>query len=479
MKILVLQLARLGDIYLSWPAIRALRRQYPQAELHLMIRYRFRHATEGLDDIDHLWILETHKLLEPLLDDSADLNASTSEVVGAISQLRAQNYDLIINLTYSPVSSYLTKSIAQPTTQVRGYSRSDDGFLSIPDDASAYFFAQVGIGRDNRIHLSEIFAQAADVSLVREDWRPPEVNKTSSVFTQPYIVLHLGASQIEKSYWPEKWKSVARQLLASWDGNLVLIGSTEEKKSAQIISDSPRILNLVGQTRLYDLFPLIKNSQLLIGADSAPIHIASLTHTKCLNLSFECVNFWETGPKTPGSRILWAPDPGGLPSDRVVGEAINLLVDLKPLGDVVTVADYTESYQLSNPKEFSWDLISCIYLGGPFPITAEPQILSGIQKIYELNRLAQKQLQEIARNPGNQTLYGVLERIDETIDTVARLVRSLAPLVRWYQTEKVRLGPMSVSELVHATWRIHEQLDGFIVDWWKALNLEVTHALKA
>lgn len=48
MKILVLQLARFGDIYLTWPALRALRRRYPDASIHLLVRERFVAATEGL-----------------------------------------------------------------------------------------------------------------------------------------------------------------------------------------------------------------------------------------------------------------------------------------------------------------------------------------------------------------------------------------------------------------------------------------------
>ncbi len=37
MKILVLQLARLGDIYMSWPMIRAVKRKYPNAEIDIQV----------------------------------------------------------------------------------------------------------------------------------------------------------------------------------------------------------------------------------------------------------------------------------------------------------------------------------------------------------------------------------------------------------------------------------------------------------
>ena len=66
MKILVIQIARLGDILMTWPAMRALRRAHPQAEIHLLVRPRFEAATRGLECVDRVIAMPSLEILEPL-----------------------------------------------------------------------------------------------------------------------------------------------------------------------------------------------------------------------------------------------------------------------------------------------------------------------------------------------------------------------------------------------------------------------------
>src|SRR5205807_1295099 len=78
------------------------------------------------------------------------LEASHAELKSFLQPLCEANFDTIINLSFSPASSFLTDYLASSRTDVRGYTRHSDGHFNIPDDTSAYFYAQVGIGRANR-----------------------------------------------------------------------------------------------------------------------------------------------------------------------------------------------------------------------------------------------------------------------------------------------------------------------------------------
>src|SRR4051812_26652572 len=129
MKILILQLARLGDIFLSRPAIRALKDQFPEAQIEIMVRYRFRHALAGLVQVDRIWFLDSRTILRPVLEDPQNWRESSHELDQLIADLRGQGYERIINLSFSPMSSYLTHAITTESTEVRGYTRSSDGYL--------------------------------------------------------------------------------------------------------------------------------------------------------------------------------------------------------------------------------------------------------------------------------------------------------------------------------------------------------------
>ena len=55
MKILIIQLARLGDIYQSWPTLKAVKRANPGAEIHFLTRSKFAAAAPGPELVDRHW----------------------------------------------------------------------------------------------------------------------------------------------------------------------------------------------------------------------------------------------------------------------------------------------------------------------------------------------------------------------------------------------------------------------------------------
>src|SRR4051794_20777995 len=99
MKILVLQLARFGDIYLTWPTLRALHRIHPEAEVHLLTREKFAGATVGLANIV-AHTLPTAQIL------GRGQEAMENHLNSWLETL-SNDWDLIINLSFSPFSSYL------------------------------------------------------------------------------------------------------------------------------------------------------------------------------------------------------------------------------------------------------------------------------------------------------------------------------------------------------------------------------------
>src|SRR4030067_2943794 len=147
MKILCLQLARFGDVYQTWPVLNGLRRENPGAEIHFLVRERFREATVGLLSVDKVISLPSREIFTAILCEQPQVNNSLKVLEYFIEGLTGEKYDRIINLSFSPASSYLVDAIAGENALITGYTRQSDGFLKIPDDASRYFYAQVGTGK--------------------------------------------------------------------------------------------------------------------------------------------------------------------------------------------------------------------------------------------------------------------------------------------------------------------------------------------
>jgi heptosyltransferase-3 len=483
MKTLVLQMARLGDILQTWPTLRALKRLDPQGELHILARGRFHGALNGVEAVDRVWQFNSKDILAPLFKSEPELAVAIGQLEQLIAELRDEGFDRVINLSFSPLSSSLVEAFTTPLTEVSGYSRSNDGYLKIPDDASAFFYAQVGPARANRIHLTDLFAHVAGVDLQSSDWRAPHVNpdavREKFSLAKTFVLVHVGASQKEKTLSWMKWAPVVNGLLAADKCEVVLIGSAEENDVASKIvcaASGRQPLSLVGKTDMSELFALVSEAQLLIGGDSGPVHIASLFGTPVLNLSFPSVALWETGPKSPGSRIVYLEEEGAVPSDSLVFEALSMLPavgeahtfhrqlpTLEVLArDQAYIPGPVTSLQNSPSvkKLFQWELIRAIYMGEVFPPAPNELFLDGVRQLIDVNLLALEQIAVLNGQVQTQsaTASAILTRVDEIIEQIARLVPDLSPLIRWFQTEQLRIGPMPVSQLILTTESVHRRL---------------------
>lgn len=461
MKILVLQLARLGDIYQSWPTLNALKRQ--GSEVHLLTRSSFAQAAPTF--VDKTWTLDARAILSHVVDERPNIDASLAGLEELCDSLKAENFDRVINLSYSPFSASLTYEIAGDA-EVIGYTRHSDRTLKIPDDASAYFYAQVGVGKANRLHVVDLFAHAAGVELTDADWAfgaartaCPLINETG----RGGIVVHLGASNLAKTLSWSKWLQIVKGLLSKTDVPVILVGSAAEAEIAEKVSGvygSRKPLNLVGRTSLQELYALVDAAALVVGGDSAPVQIASLTDTPVFNLSFPMVSLWETGPRAAGSRILPLESEDQFTSEDIVGEIVSTLRQTWPSLPVVRVPSRTTPYIETRPlaQSFDWKLVQALYMGEMFPAAPSSTFLLGLQRLEEVNLLAIEQIAALKKDPKNQTASLILNRADEVMDHVISLVPEIAPIVRWFRVERVRIAPMSLENLLTETRHVHERL---------------------
>lgn len=459
MRILVIQLARLGDIYMTWPVVRALKRTHPQAEIHLLTRNRFQAAVEGLQEVDQHHQLNVAGLLEPLLIDE-NLESSLRLLQKKIHGLRGNRFDKIINLSFSPVSSYLTNAISTENTEVRGYSRHQDGTLKICDENSGYFYSQVGASGANRVHITDLFAAVADVDYAVEDWCGPNLEVASShVLPEKYAVLHVGASEGHKAPSVEELLEVIHAYSeVRPEGAIVLVGAEDEKSIAEElvqIRSSLTLRNLVGQTKLIETFALLQDAEILIGGDSAPLHMAALTDTCTLNLNKGRINFYETGPKAGKAGVLLMEKSEDLRADLRDSLAFLLLEEpSKPFWLILRSYESIESFASLETHKFEWDLIKAIYLSQPFPVIDSMEVLKGAIELANINTFAIEQIQSIPEK-GLQLIGPLLDSAEDVIQKISRLVPELSPMVNWYNAEKVRIGPGSTEEICAATLHVH------------------------
>lgn len=464
MKILLIQLARFGDILQTVPTLKALRRENPSAEIHVVVRSSFKEAAAALTEATAIWPFYTEDVLKPLLRYPINMADSTGYVEQFAKSQLDFGFDKIINLSFSPFSSFLCSILDPSASKTSGYTRHTDGYLNIPDDASAYFYAQVGLGRENRVHICDVFAQVAGVNLVPEDFSCEVPAGTHFNLPKNYILIHIGASQKNKTFNSEQWRQVVRGLIDTSDVSVGLVGSKAEDTVAQEITSligNERLINLVGHTSFRDLFELVKNASLIIAADSALMNVASLVGTQCLNLSSSAVNYWETGPRTVGSGILYAKTISEINPSDVVNDGLKMLFREKTVHCVAQTIFDVPSFLQNAPTDenLAWQFIKAIYMGGDLPTVLSEKMIMGMMQLREVLSVIMEQIEMIIKGKEGKVHATIIDRSEVLITRIKNLCPELSPLIRWYETEKIRIVPGQVALLAQKTHKICQSLE--------------------
>lgn len=460
MKTLVIQLARFGDIYQSWPSLLALADD-PGREVHLLVRDRFKAATIGLPSSIHIHVLPTKELIEPFYTSSDSEDMPAGGFTDWLEELKKFNFKQVINLSFSPFSSYLSSYFEMHGATIFGYTRHSDSFLNMNDDASAYFYAQVGIDRPNRIHLTQIFSMVAGVELKSSHLHPNFLHALTSDFSieKEYFVLHVGASDLGKAMDKSQLSDLVQSFLDSRSESLVLVGVSSEQEMAQAAKPylgSERIFDLTGKTRIEELFPIIKNSCGLIGCDSAPVHIASLLNKPIINLRNNCVNSFETGPFSERFIICELEQTSTYSGPRL-SENLRTLLSSKQVQDIP---------ETSEIKKQQWVMLQALYLGGSYPVRIPKSTATHLTQMVDW-------LPEVfsaTKNPHVNAHQELLRSFDQALVQIEKADPLLSIVIRWFNAERIRIKPGSVEAVQSATLDCLNRLFLILSDWVRVLG---------
>ena len=270
MKLLLLQLKRIGDLILTTPAIAALRKNYPDSHITLAVSNECADLLPAISNVDRVLIARRN-----LRD------------VAMVSSVAGKKFDYCIDFTGNDRSAFLTllsgapKRVAsyrvreQSKTRARAYT--DFVGVRVRDlHTIEYNLALLG-ALDVR---AESTAPQLDLPQTTRD--KAERLRRENKIGQSYVVLHPGSARREKLWNAERWAEVINHFAEDTDRDLVLTSGPSADEQAHIAkitkSARQRFFNLSGKTDLLTLAALISRAQLLVTVDSAPVHFAAASH---------------------------------------------------------------------------------------------------------------------------------------------------------------------------------------------------------
>ncbi len=288
-NILVIELKRIGDILVATPTLKALKKNFPQANIDIVIPPGMEEVLLLNPNINKILVWDRDKIKE-------NYNIYLQQI--------KEKYDLGIilhNGTY--LVSKLLKDANIPyrigCTKV-GLSEPKGYFLTkqlLPDRKLKHKIEDnLDVLKLININNIEDKSPEAYVSKEADLWAKQKF-KEHKINSKDFIVVFSVVSWTHPTWFKERFAELADKLIEDYKAKIIFLGTDKEKNFIEEIKISMKnkSLDLAGKTSIQELFSLIKRANLVIGIDSASTNIAAA-------LSKPVIALFGAGDKT-----IWQP----------------------------------------------------------------------------------------------------------------------------------------------------------------------------
>ncbi len=318
MKILVLQLKRIGDLILTTPPLVALRERFPNAHISLCVMDGCAGLLPAIPGVDEVFVVRRK-----------------GSNAGLWLKLALRQFDVCLDFTGNDRSAFLSVLSKASRRIAFGWVQKSShraNFYNELVDSSVRENHTVDHYLD-LLRPLEIEARGTPVTLCLP---PASRERAAELLSQAgvegkYAVVHPGTARIEKYWEPRRWADVIDHCQQKLGLPCVVTGSSETFEKAHIAEikgalHSPA-RDLSGRGDLLVLAALIERATLLLSMDSAPVHFGAAFRTPQVSL-FGQTNPFHWHARHEKAATLLSGDPEG--------GAFSPWFTRKPLSDLST-----------------------------------------------------------------------------------------------------------------------------------------------
>ncbi len=284
MKILVRGANWIGDAVMTIPALREVRRLFPDDEITLYTRSWAEGVFRDAEFVDRIVKIRQS-------------DTRFKSIVEEANRLRAEKYDLAILFPNSFESAVVVRLAGIPRRF--GYSRDGRGILLTDpikppkwkDERHQIHYYLNVIGEiEKRIFGTDTVMKSEPASeLAVSEMRIAEAAKLLDEagvdVSKPIVALGAGSTNsVAKRWGEERFAELGAMLQNNLDANVVLLGSRDEVEISSRVSalSDADIVDLTGKTDLADVTAILARADLFISNDMGLAHIAAAVGTKTI-----------------------------------------------------------------------------------------------------------------------------------------------------------------------------------------------------
>lgn len=276
MKILVIRFSSIGDIILTSPVLRCLKKQIPGAEVHFLTKEGYRSLVEHSPYVDQVHLLKDN--LGPV-----------------IKELKKQGFYYVVDLHHNARTQRVKFALGVPS---RSFSKLN---------AEKWLLVNFKIDKLPRVHIVDRYMATVAHLGVKNDGQgldlfiPPdrEIDPATlpASHRNGYIALCIGAGHFTKRLPRHKLIELTEKL----HGPLVIIGGPDDQAIARAIADATgaRAYDTTGKLDLMGSASLIRQATSVIAHDSGAMHVASAFRKDIVSVWGNTVPGFGMGPYIP------------------------------------------------------------------------------------------------------------------------------------------------------------------------------------
>jgi lipopolysaccharide heptosyltransferase II len=303
-KILVVNVNWLGDVVFSSPVFYALKKRYPEATISCLGPPRITDVLECIPAVDHI-----------IVYDEKGRHRSLLGKLRLIVQLRKHKFDSVFLLHRSLTRALLVYWAGIPIRV--GYPTKKRGrFLThhtpcLHDDHSLHRSEYyLNVLRSFGIKISQ-----GETCLSPTEQAMDAVNQTlrsENLTNRDYLIgINPGGNWELKTWSERRYALLIDWLFQNHPVTIILIGAPKDIPRIERIMQKTRchVINLAGQLTLKQSIALFKKLDLVISADSGPLHLANSVGTDVIGI-FGPTRVEITGPRGNGDQKILRYDVG-------------------------------------------------------------------------------------------------------------------------------------------------------------------------
>ena len=277
-KYLVIRFSSIGDIVLTSPVVRMLKKQVPDAEVHFLTKKNFEAVVKNNPLIDKIWITD----------------GSLKDVLPA---LKKEQFDEIIDL-HANLRTWRIKS----KLKIKSTSFNKLNF-------EKWLLVNLKINRLPAIHIVNRYLKTVEHLGVQNDGEGLDFYVDATIksnqdvlpvsFTNGYWTAVIGANHATKRFPVAKWIEAIKAI----NSPVVIVGDKNDFTAGQKIAEAcgAIVFNACGQFSLLQSASVVSHAKLVITNDTGMMHIASAYNRNIISIWGNTVPAFGMTPYMPSN----------------------------------------------------------------------------------------------------------------------------------------------------------------------------------